>query len=60
MGQFDIVGCKCTKGRQPRTYAANHEGYDEDAACSERGFIKIFTAKYNSINDLRYEKYEND
>ena len=41
-------------------HAANHEGYDEDAACSERGFIKIFTVKYNSINDLRYEKDEDD
>lgn len=48
------------ENRIARMHAANHEGYDEDAACSERGFIKIFTVKYNSINDLRYEKYEND
>ena len=31
---------------------------DENAASSERRFITVFTVKYYSINDLRYETDE--
>ena len=33
---------------------------DENASSSERRFITVFTVKYYSINDLRYETNEDN
>lgn len=40
--------------------AADHESNDENASSSERRFITVFTVKYYSINDLRYETNEDN
>ena len=55
-----LVGARMPERDNRGRMQPDHESNDENASSSERRFITVFTVKYYSINDLRYETNEDN